>query len=167
MPQERFMMIVFTTLFIVVFLTISGCKGRQGLRGPAVSILTAPATLQQCPTGGMQISVGPSTIIVCNGAVGSPGANGVDGSQGVQGMTGLNGSDGIDAIPITVIDLCPGITTYPGVFVEVALCLNDTLYGIYSANDGFLTMLPPGNYLSNAIGSACNLTIGAHCQVTH
>lgn len=68
---------------------------------------------------------------------------------------------------ITVIKLCPGTTTYPGVFVEVALCLENKLYAVYSANNGFLVELVPGHYSSNAIGSACSLTVKDNCEVTN
>lgn len=88
------------------------------------------------------------------------GCNGETGPQGLQGPQGANGA------AATVVPLCPGVSNY-GVFVEVALCLNDSLYAVYSANGGFLTLLAPGNYSSNAIGSACNLTVAAHCKVSH
>lgn len=104
------------------------------------------------------------------GADGVPGINGVDGQNGTNGTDGVPGLDGQDGIsPPTpyMVHLCPGVTAYPSVFVEVALCLNNKLYGVYSANGGFLTYLPPGTYSSNAIGSACNLTVGADCQVTN
>ncbi len=66
---------------------------------------------------------------------------------------------------ITTVQLCPGTTTYPSVFVEYALCINNQLYGVYSVNGGFLSLLPPGTYSSNAIGSSCSLTIAADCKV--
>lgn len=101
---------------------------------------------------------------------GAPGVAGEVGQQGAAGTPGLNGSDGQngqDATPVTVVQLCPGVTTYASVFVEVALCLNGSLYGVYSANGGFLTYLPPGAYNSNAIGSACSLVVGDNCEVSN
>lgn len=91
------------------------------------------------------------------------------GEQGVPGesIVGPQGPAGADGNLATLVALCPGVTTYPSAFVEVALCLNNKLYGVYSANNGFLTLLPPGNYSSNAIGSACNLTILPNCVVSH
>lgn len=98
---------------------------------------------------------------------GSNGQPGIVGPKGDKGDPGDRGPAGADGLPAQVVMLCSGINTYPGVFVEVALCLNNKLYGVYSANGGFLTELPPGNYSSNAIGSACNLTVHANCIVSH
>lgn len=83
-----------------------------------------------------------------------------------QGDPGVQGPKGADGTTITLVQLCPGVSNY-GTFIEVAMCIDDNLYGVYSANNGFLTYLPPGNYTSNAIGSACNLTIQPHCVVSH
>lgn len=91
----------------------------------------------------------------------------VEGPASSQGVSGLIGKDGQDATPVTVVKLCPGTTTYPNVFIEVALCIQGSLYGVYSLNNGFLVELVPGNYTSNALGSACNLTVEANCVITH
>lgn len=104
-----------------------------------------------------------------SGLTGAPGADGVTGSQGptgAQGDAGASGTNGADGQPATVVPLCPGVSNY-GAFVEVGLCINNQLYGVYSANGGFLTLLAPGNYTSNAIGSACSLIVVANCAVTH
>lgn len=82
-------------------------------------------------------------------------------SQGEQGPPGTPASARV------FVQLCPGTQSYPGVFIEYAECINDNLWGVYSANNGFYTFFPPGNYSSNALGSACNLTIQPHCVVTH
>lgn len=87
---------------------------------------------------------------------------GVDGRNGINGNNGANGTD---ATPVTVVPLCPGVSNY-GAFVEVGVCINGELYGVYSANGGFLTKLANGSYSSNAIGSACNLTVTG-CVVTN
>jgi len=79
-------------------------------------------------------------------------------------LQGPKGDPGKDADPIKVVQLCPGSSNY-GVFIEVAICQNNQLWGVYSANGGFLTMLPPGRYSSNGIGSACNFTVLDNCQV--
>lgn len=166
-------------IFIVACLYASlGCCGRQeqaGIKGdpgttaPPVSVITAPASPSDCPTGGTHVAVGDKAFDVCSGASGASGLNGSDGMSivGPIGPAGSPGANGIDATPITVVDLCPGVTSYPGVFIEVGLCINRGLYGVYSANGGFMTYLPPGNYSSNAIGSACTLTIGSNCMVSH
>lgn len=95
-----------------------------------------------------------------HGELGERGPKG-DSGDTVVGPAGPRGADGEIA---EVIQLCPGTSTY-GVFVEVALCINSKLYAVYSANGGFLTYLAPGNYASNAIGSACNLTVLPNCRV--
>lgn len=89
------------------------------------------------------------------------------GPQGAPGQSiiGPPGGRGSDSIPVVPVKLCPGDTHYPDVFVEIALCIDNTLWGVYSANDGFLVELVPGYYKSNAIGSACNLTIKENCEV--
>lgn len=87
------------------------------------------------------------------------------GEPGKAGAPGQVGPPGADGQPARVVKLCPGVTAYPGVFVEVALCINNSLFGVYSANGGFLTELPPGTYSSNAIGSACNLLVLPNCKV--
>jgi len=67
---------------------------------------------------------------------------------------------------VTVVQLCPGVPSYPGVFVEVAFCINNELYAVYSS-PVFLTLLTPGAYSSTAIGSACNLTVEPGCVVVN
>lgn len=116
------------------------------------------------------------------------GKDGVNGSQGVPGDKAVSCSvlpvsggveidcpdgthealhNGVDGTQITVVQLCPGTPVYPSVFIEIALCIQDALYAVYSANGGFLTLLSPGGYGSNAIGSSCGFTVGPHCQVTN
>ncbi len=116
-----------------------GCRGDRGENGV-----------------GVQGATGPS---------GAAGQNGSNGQSGQNGLDGINGTNGQDATPVTVVPLCPDVSNY-GVFVEVGICLNGKLYGVYSANGGFLTLLADGNYTSAAIGSACNLTISG-CTVSH
>lgn len=99
------------------------------------------------------------------GPVGSPGQNGQDGAIGPQGNQGAQGPAGLDANPITVVKLCNETPSY-GVFVEFAMCINGSLYGVYSQNGGFLALLANGSYSSNGIGSACNLTVNG-CVVSH
>ena len=95
------------------------------------------------------------------------GATGATGAQGPQGNTGATGPAGANGTAITVVQLCPGTPVYPSAFIETALCINNQLYGVYSANDGFLTLLPPGAYTSDGIGASCNLTIQPNCVVTN
>lgn len=100
------------------------------------------------------------------GDVGPMGAAGQDGTPGNDGRDGAAGPKGADGTVISIVPLCPGYTTYSTTFVEVGECINGKLYGVYSSNGGFFTELPPGEYTSNGIGSACNLTVGANCAVT-
>lgn len=90
---------------------------------------------------------------------------GKDGANGLNGSNGSNGKDGVDATPVTVVKLCPGTTTYPSVFVEVAFCVQHKLYAVYSANGGFETEIVPGYYSSNGIGSRCNFTVAPNCGI--
>lgn len=64
-----------------------------------------------------------------------------------------------------IVQFCPGTTVYPSIFNEVGICTNTNLYAVYSANNGFLTLIPPGTYQSNAIGSSCNFTVYPNCVV--
>lgn len=81
------------------------------------------------------------------------------------GEKGNPGADGQDATPVTVVRLCPGVSVYPSTFVEVAFCLDNRLYAVYSANGGFQTEIPPGIYSSNAIGSACSFRVLPNCAI--
>jgi len=93
-------------------------------------------------------------------------ACGKEGPQGMAGANGTNGTNGVDASSVVPIQLCPGfVPTYPNVFPEYALCIDHQLYGVYSANGGFMALLPPGVYSSNGIGATCNLTVKANCVV--
>lgn len=92
--------------------------------------------------------------ISCGGQ-GQPG-------QSIQGPQGSPGSPGTQ---IGEVQLCPGTPVYPNTFVEFAQCVDGDLYAVYSANDGFWTYLPPGNYQSNAIGSSCNFQVVFGCTV--
>lgn len=87
-----------------------------------------------------------------------------DGANGTNGTNGTNGSNGTT---VGIVQFCPGVTIYPSAFLEIGFCINNKIYAVYSANDGFLTLTPPGNYSSNAVGSSCNFTIGANCTISH
>ena len=85
---------------------------------------------------------------------GKDGTNGIDGKQGSPGTT------------ITSVQFCPGVPSYPSTFPETGLCINGNIYAVYSANDGFWTLIPPGIYHSNAIGSSCNFTVMSNCVIS-
>lgn len=109
---------------------------------------------------------GPSgnTIVGPQGPQGAIGDTGPKGNQGDAGQNGLNGSNGIDATSVTIVQLCPGTSNY-GTFIEVGFCVQGNLYGTYSANGGFSTLLAPGSYSSNAIESSCNFTVLPDCII--
>lgn len=85
-------------------------------------------------------------------------------SNGIDGSRGPKGDDGVDGTIITIVQFCPGVSHYPTTFPETGFCIDSNIYAVYSANDGFLTMLPLGNYYSNAIGSSCNFKVLDNCQ---
>lgn len=139
----------------------SGSNGSNGSNGENSLISAVAANAIQCPTGGTVIKAGldvnknnvldpsevSSTAVICNGLVGATGA------------AGLNGTI------ITPVKFCSQSPSYPTTFPEYGLCINNNLYAVYSANDGFLTLIPPGVYSSNAIGSACSFTVLANCKI--
>lgn len=105
-------------------------------------------------------------VVGAQGPSGAQGASGSDGQQGTQGPPGVDGQNGTNATPVTPIQFCPGVTpTYPSVFAEYGICLGGQLYGVYSTNGGFLALLPPGTYNSNAVGSNCNFVVLPNCQI--
>lgn len=151
----------FLVLFLVL-VSVAGCslrgkrgrQGKPGLNGSSCTVTSAPlGAIITCTDGTSQL--------VSNGTNGSDGQDGNDGSDGTDGTNGTN------ATPITVVNLCPGVTSYPSTFVEVAFCMNNELYAVYSQNNGFLVKLPPGNYTSNAHGSTCTLIVQPNCVITH
>lgn len=85
----------------------------------------------------------------------------------ITGPAGKDGTNGADGTTITLVQLCPGIPVYPSKFIEVAFCINDQLYAVYSQNGGFETLLPPGTYGSNGINASCNFVVAAHCVITN
>lgn len=104
-----------------------------------------------------------SALLLAACGQGPQGAQGVAGSIGAPGSPG---NDGKDASGVTAVQFCPGVSpVYPTTFPESGLCINGNIYAVYSANGGFLTLIPPGVYSSNAIGSACNFTVTANCGV--
>lgn len=152
---QFFIFIMGILLSLMLFMSLTGCTGRKGdtgasgqsgavgPQGPLVPVLTQPATPTECPTGGVDITVGSTVSTICNG------------------------TDGANATPVTEVQLCPGTPSYPSLFPEYALCIEGTLYGVYSANGGFLAELPPGTYSSDGINDSCTLVIGPNCSVTN
>lgn len=102
------------------------------------------------------------------GPAGVDGAPGAKGNTGNTGPTGPQGPAGTPGTVITTVELCTGfVPSYPNVFPEYALCIGGNLWGVYSANGGFLAELPPGTYNSNGINASCTLVVHSNCVVTH
>jgi len=107
--------------------------------------------------------VGPQGPQGSQGPAGEKGDAGADGQDGQDGQQGPAGADGT---VITVVQFCPNHTpNYPSTFPEFGLCIEGQLYAVYSTNGGFLALIPPGTYSSNAVGSACTFTVSAGCVV--
>jgi hypothetical protein len=107
-----------------------------------------------------------TSILLCNGSTGQTGATGATGSQGATGATGQNGSNGTNATLVTVVQFCENTTVYPSTFSEVGVCLGGQLYAVYSLNDGFLSLIPPGAYSSDGVNSSCTFTVGTNCTIS-
>lgn len=153
------------TIIVVLLVMMSAvaCKGKDGATG-------ASGSTGVSGNDGVNGRDGNDGTSGTNGTNGHDGSNGVDGHDGAPGQSiigpqGPSGAPGVDAPRITIVPLCPGHTSYPGVFIEVALCIEGQLYAVYSKNDGFLTLIPPGGYHSNAVGSACDLNVKPNCEV--
>lgn len=134
---------------------------------------------------------GPPGVAGTTGPQGTPGVIGPTGASGTDGLNGQDGQpctvtatptgsqiacpdgsvisilNGTDATPVTPLQLCPGTPSYPSTFIEYALCVQGQLYGVYSANGGFLAVLPYGQYTSDGINSRCNFTVSADCVITY
>jgi hypothetical protein len=136
------------------------------------SLLTAGLILlsQGCgPRSVPPVTVTKSTCSVASDSGGSlitcPDGSSVQVNNGTPGLPGVNGTNGTNATPVTTVQFCPGSTNYPSTFLEYGICLNNEIYGVYSVNGGFLALLPPGAYNSNAVGSTCNFTILPNCGI--
>ena len=109
---------------------------------------------------------GPKGDTGAQGPVGVAGPQGEQGIQGVAGINGTNGMNGQDASPTTLVQLCGTcVAAYPSTFPEVGLCINHKLYGVYSANGGFLVEITPGSYNSNGINCSCSFVVATDCAV--
>ena len=116
---------------------------------------------------GKQGPAGSPGVQGIQGASGSDGTNGTNGATGQPGATGPQGPAGSNGTVISVVQFCPAsfVPTYPSTFPEVGFCINGNIYAVYSANDGFLTMITNGSYSSDGINASCNFAISG-CTVT-
>jgi hypothetical protein len=134
---------------------LRGAQGPEGLPGTNCSV-TSMTPNSAAPNGG--------SLIQCPDGTSSLVLNGSNGSNGKDGQNGTNGTSGTI---ITSIQFCPGTPSYPSIFPEVGFCINDKIYAVYSSQGGFLTVVQPGTWVSNAIGSSCTFTVGPNCEVTN
>ena len=133
-----------------VFVPVEGIPGKDAKGCVVTKVLN-----------GVLVQCGDSEVVfIADGKDGKDGVDGSDGVDGKDGRDGADGSDGVDAFPVTVVKFCPNsVPTYPSVFPEVGLVIYGKIYAVYSTKGGFLTELPPGNYYSNAVGSACSFKV--------
>jgi hypothetical protein len=86
-----------------------------------------------------------------------------DGTSGIV----YNGTNGTNGTIVKTVQFCPNSTPiYPTTFPEVGIVIGTSIYAVYSANDGFLTLLTPGTYYSNAIGSSCDFIVNSDGTIT-
>ena len=94
--------------------------------------------------------------------------NGTPGDTGATGPTGNQGATGTPGTVVYAVQFCPNVTTsYPNTFAEVAFCINNSLWAVYSQNDGFLTEVVPGTYSSDGINASCTFTVGSNCEISY
>lgn len=145
---------------IIFFLAFSITACMRGPAGENGKSITGP----KGDTGAIG-PTGPRGTDGLNGNDGRDGQDGTNGRDGNDGANGRDGRDGTDASPVVAVALCSDTPSYPSVFVEYAFCIDHNLYAVYSDRGGFATLLTPGAYRSNAIGSSCNFTVKANCEV--
>ncbi len=120
----------------------------------------------------MKLQLGLVVLVLalgaCAGPKGDTGNTGVVGPIGDTGPTGqpcAQGPAGADGNIITPIKFCLGEAVYPTVFPEYGICINNSIYAVYSTHGGFLTLIPEGRYNSNAVGSNCDFTVLPSCVI--
>lgn len=141
-----------------------GPTGPSGPAGPVGPIGPTGNSGSSCTVtsaiGGALISCTDGTAIVLLN-----GTNGEDGEEGEQGPQGDPGEDA-PPTPYTVtemIDPCGDQTAYDEILLRLA---NDQLVAHFSSGSlEFLTVLPPGNYVTTD-GTHCVFTVEADLSIT-
>lgn len=150
---------------VVALIALTGCsKPKDGSNG----INGANCRVESIPNGAIILCPDGTSKIVSNGQDGAQGPTGdigLTGATGATGQTGANGSNGTNGTTIGIVSLCNKPTSYPFTFSEVAFCINSKLYAVYSENDGFLSLIPPGHYISRGHNSTCTFDILDNCIV--
>lgn len=140
----------------------NGSNGHDGVAGARGTDGSSCSVMQALDGSGALISCDDdSNVFVSNGAKGDKGDTG---SQGPQGNTG---SPGMNATPVEFIKFCPGSVPSYGNFPEYGIKANGKVYAVYSANNGFLTLLSPGGYNTSSTGLNCNFTVHSDGSVSN
>lgn len=90
--------------------------------------------------------------------------------RGEKGDKGDPGIPGLDGAQITLIQFCPNSTpTYPSIFPESAFCISNQVYAILDQGNGYdyLTIITPGAYTSQGVGSVCNFIVKENCEIVN
>lgn len=137
-------------VYSVLLLSACGQQGVQGNTGPQGSpgnsngcTIASLLVSNEAPNGGSIIDCGDTSSIILNGSNGSPGT------------------------VVAPVQFCPGVPSYPSTFPEVGFIINGSIYAVYSTNGGFMTLIPPGYYSSDGVGSSCNFTVNADNTITN
>lgn len=150
-------------IMILVFVSIGcakqGVVGPKGDTGPQGSIgESADSCSVTSYAAGTVFAPNGGTLITCPNGTSSIVLNGTNGNDGAAGIPGT---------VITPVQFCSGfVQSYPNTFAESGLCINNQMWGVYSANGAFLAALPPGVYSSDGINSSCTFTITENCGVS-
>ncbi len=136
----------------------------------AVAALLAVLTTA-CQHAGQEFTKQAQCIVNgsgCNSVnMDDPNLRGATGSTGGVGPVGPSGERGLPGPgePFSFVQLCPGTSTYPSVFVEYAICTGGSLYAVYSPKATMILMLP-GHWGSESLGSSCSFNVLPNCVVT-
>jgi hypothetical protein len=157
-------------LICVLLVAFMGCgKGPQGIPGSpggngerGAAAVTGPVVEAgaACESGmGTIVSFYSDDQALGHYAVGDTYLNSI--------MT-CDGMNGANATPVTVVQFCPAsfVPTYPSTFPEVGFVINGQIYAVYSLNNGFLTLLTPGNYSSDGVNASCNFVVNSDGTVS-
>lgn len=126
----------------------TGLTGGVGPTGPSATPCTAASV-----TNGVEISCPDSPPLIV--------------TNGLTGPIGLTGPAGSPGTVVTPIQFCPGTPSYPSTFPEYGLVIGSNIYAVYSTNGGFLALLPPGEYVSNAVGSSCDFIVNYNGTISY
>lgn len=121
----------------LLFCVLLGCAqdGSDGADGQSVEIEQVAAS-STCPAGGVRLSVGEMSQLVCNGErgpigpMGAAGTAGAAGSAGAAGRDGAQGAQGMAWVPQSITS-CSALTHLPASGVTANL-----LYELVRFTDG-------------------------------